>query len=350
MKFKKIFIGLIIGFIVIFNAIIFSAIILKNKKIPGKLKLKTVKVNNLTITIPAFKKNKIEKQNGWEIHSFFARGMVFRVSIAKGNKATLLKIVTHDLNLKTPPANKKLCLLNLCLVKRLKENPQGFYFIKHKKGINKFAYTFSRNGTIYYIDFFTSIRLNNYKELFDNALLSIAIDDTPLFKDKKRVKDVLTGIEPECFLICEPALVLILSVSISISIFILLFFRLNTKNMGKLPDNLIVSGIIPVYSEENIDTIFRLFTKRQWFLTSIVIENNGIHIYYRKKEMIFLTKDEGVILLKNGKSIFGQFIEGEFEKTRMQYIPMSIKFCLCKTVNLRFYTKNAEKIMSFLKT
>ena len=349
MKIKKIIPAFIIVFLVLFNTVVFTVSFLREKRLSQSIKVKRAGIEKLTIDVPARGKAKVEKKRGWEIHSFTLKRFILRVSIAHGNELTLEKVVKYDLNLNTLPEGQRLCLSKLCIVKRIKEIPHGFYFIRHKKKVNKFAFAFYQKGTIYYIDLFAFSSLKGYKEFFDSTISSITVEGTPLFKDRDKIKKELKEVEPECYIVCKPADILITGLPTTLGFLMLLTFFVFTKNMGKLPDNLVVSGIIPVYSEEDIDTFLRLFTKREWFLTSIVIENNGIHLYYRKKEMIFLNKEKAKTTLKYGKSLFGQYIEGEFDKELFQNPPLSIKLCLCKRVNLRFYTPNAKKIITFIE-
>ncbi len=313
--------------------------------------IKKIKIEEITIKLPIFLKlQKTENSNNWKIHSFSGKRVYFRVSITKGNTEKLKSIVKNDLKIDKLPDNSFFTLSKLCYIKKLQDLPLSFYYIKHKNKTNHYVFIFPEKDSIYYIDMFAPSTNKKYKNLFDRILLSIESTKN-LFKNRNKVSKELDGICKETnYILCQSEKTFVLGVPLIIGIIIIFIILIFTSNMGKLPEDLLSSGIIPIYTEEDIDTVIKIFSKRKWIATAMVIENNGIHFYYRKKELIFLDRDKALNSLKEGKSFFGRYLKLETDKRNLKNTPINLNLYLKNKITFPFYFKDIEKVKTFLNS
>ncbi|BBB33088.1 hypothetical protein TTHT_1599 [Thermotomaculum hydrothermale] len=351
MKIKTFIFSTIILFLVALNLILFNVVKRASSNILKNYSVKKIKVEDISLNIPiGFKQLKIKESNNWKIYPFKSGKTFFRVSVTPGNEENLVRIVKNALKIKSLPRKEKFILSKLCFIKRM-DNPEGsFYFLNHKNKKNRYVFVSHLNGKVYYVDFFAPSTILKYKELFDKTILSIGINKGSLFSDKQKTEIELKGIcKKTYYILCQPEKILIFGIPSIVGIIILFVLMLTISGMGKLPENFMDLGIVPVYYEENVDTIFRIFTKRQWFLTAFVVDANGIHIFYRKKEMVFISKDRAKEELKNNKSFFGNYLEIELNKKELKNPPIDIKYALIYNINFHFYLKDTDRVLSFIK-
>ncbi len=313
--------------------------------------IKKIKIEEITIKLPIFLNlQKTENSNNWKIHSFSGKRVYFRVSITNGNTEKLKSIVKNDLKIDKLPDNSSFILSKLCFIKRLQDSPLSFYYIQHKNKTNHYVFTFPEKDSIYYIDMFTPSTDKKYKTLFDRILLSIENSKT-LFKNRNKVSRELDSICKETnHILCQSKKTFVFGLPLIVGIAIIFIFLLFTSNMGKLPENLLSSGIIPIYTEEDIDTVIKIFSKRKWIATAMVIENNGIHFYYRRKEIIFLDREKASNSLKEGKSFLGRYLKLETDKRNLKNTPINLNLYLKNKITFHFYFKDIEKVKTYLNS
>jgi hypothetical protein len=79
------------------------------------------------------------------------------------------------------------------------------------------------------------------------------------------------------------------------------------------------------------------------------VEDKGLHFYYRKKELMFLSREEAKHRLKEKKSLWGRYLELETEKRELKNHPLNLKFLVVEKVKIRFYLKDPDRVMNFIK-
>ncbi|GEM_PF-3388600 len=314
---------------------------------------RTIKVENMSLNIPAgIVKDKTVNSEGWSIHQFRKGELFFRISITKGNEQNVKVIVKNYLKISKVPKKERFCISKWCYLKRINEMSSAFYFINQSQNKTHYVFTFLLNGEIYYIDLFAPSQSVKFKRLFDKAILSIKYSNYPVFNNRKR-KLLQKELEKICmdtyFLLCYSEGIFMGVIPAIIELSIVFLFFLGMRGMGNLPEDIVSSGIIPVYSEASIDTVAKSFSKRQWFLTALIVDNKGLRFYYRKKEFLFVSIEEAKNKIKKGKSIVGRYLEIETENKELKHKPLSLKSRLIKKIILRFYIKDIDRVLAIIK-
>ena len=352
MKIRNISILSIIVFLLIFTFFLVKTIDRANRGLLKNTSVKKVKVEGLQFSIPAgFKQIKTSTSYNWETRLFKSGRLFFRISTASKQKKSVEKVVKTDLKIDKLPDTYKFYLSKLAFLTRIKGIEKGFYFIKHKNKTNHYVFIFQHKETVFYVDFFVPATFSKYKEVFDKIILSIQTENGLLFNNLSEAENTLKGIcKKTYFILCQPEKFFIVALPSIIGILMILSLFFATRGMGKLPEDIISLGIMPVFSEEDVDTIFKFPGKSQWLTTALVIDNEGIRVFYRKKEILFISQKRARDFLKEGKNMWGRYIEIQIDKKELKKPPINIKFMPVNKIKLRLYPKNIDRILAFIKT
>ncbi len=345
---KTVFFGIFI-LLAVFNIIVLQILNSVQNSDLQKVDYKKIKVKDMVFSVPDFfNPAKIEIKGEWTIRNFSADNLLLRISTAKGNQKGCEKIIKILLGINSIPQKGYFSLKNLYFLKPLPLVENGIYVIKHRNKSNVYVFVFHKKDTIYYIDLVAPGTISKYKDIFDNIVISIVENNSQFrLKDTEKTKKELKNIcKQSLFIICQTETAFILLLPGLIAAFIFVLFYILTRNMGALPQSGL-SELTPIYSEENLDAYAKIRFKRQWLAIALAVNNEGLHLFYRKKPLLFISKIDAAKKLKFGKSFWGEFAEVNLEGTELSNPPLN--FRINKPKQLRFYPKNCEQIKSLLE-